>query len=59
MQIIGAGEDITVECDGGTESALAFTIRTFRHFHYVFEVTPLPLAARAKAAIMTPEFFGL
>ena len=54
----GAGEDITVECGGSTESALAFAIRTFRHFHYIFEVIPLPVADRAKAATMTPEFFG-
>lgn len=59
MQVIGAGEDITVEFDNGTESALAFTIRTFRHFHYIFEVVPLPLPERAKAAEMTEEFFGL
>ena len=58
MQVIGAGEDITIECEKGTESALAFAIRTFRHFHYIFEVTPLPLAERVKAATMTAEFFG-
>jgi hypothetical protein len=58
MQVIGAGEDISVDCDGRTESALAFTIRTFRHFHYIFEVTPLPMAARASAAAMTAAFFG-
>ena len=59
MQVIGAGEDITVECGGNTESALAFAIRLFRHFHYIFEVTPLPFAERAKAATMTTDFFGL
>jgi hypothetical protein len=58
MQVIGAGEDITVECDGNAESALAFAIRIFRHFHYIFEVTPLPLAQRAGATTMTAEFFG-
>lgn len=59
MQIIGAGENITVEWEGGTESALGFSIRMFRHFHYIFEVIPLPLSERAKAAAMTAEFFGL
>lgn len=59
MQVVGAGEEITVECEGGTESALAFVIRTFRHFHYIFEVTPLPLADRAKAATVTAAFFGI
>src|SRR5580704_8033198 len=58
MKVIGAGENITVDCDGGTESALAFTIRTYRHFHYIFEIAPLPLAERAKAGTMTAEFFG-
>jgi hypothetical protein len=58
MQVIGAGEDITVECSGTTESALAFAIRTFRHYHYIFEIIPLPLTNRTKAATMTLEFFG-
>lgn len=59
MQVIGAGEEITVVCNGQAESALAFTIRTFRHFHYIFEVASLPLADRAAATAMTAEFFGL
>ena len=59
MRAIGAGEDITVEVDGATESALAFAIRAYRHFHYIFEVIQLPLAERAKATTMTAEFFGL
>jgi hypothetical protein len=58
MRVIGAGEYITVECDGNTESALALAIRTFRHYHHIFEVIPLPLNDRAKAATMTLEFFG-
>lgn len=47
MRVIGAGEEITIECDGGRESALAFVIRVFRHFHYIFEVAPNPLSDRA------------
>jgi len=58
MHGIGAGENITVECDGNTESALAFAIRTFRHYHHIFEVIPLQLNGRAKAATMTLEFFA-
>lgn len=58
MQVVGAGEEITIEFDGNAESALAFTIRIFRHFHYIFEVTPLPIVERAGATTMTPEFFG-
>lgn len=57
-QAIGAGEDITVEFESGTESGLAFVIRTFRHFHYTFEITPLPLGDRASAGAMTAAFFG-
>jgi hypothetical protein len=58
MLVIGTGENIIVECDGNTESAPAFAIRTFRHYHHIFEVIPLPLHDRAKAATMTLEFFG-
>jgi hypothetical protein len=47
MRTIGAGEDITIEYDDSRESALALAIRIFRHFHYIFEVAPLPLAERA------------
>lgn len=57
-QVVGAGEDIIIECDGSPESALGFTIRAFRHFHYIFEVIPLPLAERPKATTMTAAFFG-
>jgi hypothetical protein len=42
MRVIGAGEEISIECDGQLESALAFVIRTFRHFHYIFEIAPIP-----------------
>jgi hypothetical protein len=46
MQIIGAGEEIAIEWEGGRESALAFAIRIFRHFHYIFEVAPVPPSER-------------
>jgi hypothetical protein len=46
MRIVGAGEEISIECGGHRESALAFVIRTFRHFHYIFEVAPIPLSER-------------
>ena len=39
--IIGAGDDIVIECDGKSESALAFVFRTFNHFHYIFEMAPI------------------
>ncbi len=46
MQIVGAGEEIWIECAGRRESALAFVIRVFRHFHYIFEVAPIPVSER-------------
>lgn len=44
MRSFGAGEEILIECDGKQESALAFVVRTFRHFHYIFEVAPIPVS---------------
>jgi hypothetical protein len=46
MRIVGRGEDIVIECDGIHESALGFVVRTFRHFHYIFEIALVPQAAR-------------
>jgi hypothetical protein len=46
MQIVGTGEEILIECEGLRESALAFAIRTFRHFHYIFEVARIPPSER-------------
>jgi len=56
MRIIGAGDDIVIEYDGNRESALAFVIRTFRHFHYIFEVAPIPASQRPIASLT--ELFG-
>ena len=47
MRVVGAGEEIVIEYDGDRDSALAFAIRTFRHFHYIFEVAPIPPSERA------------
>ena len=41
-RVLGAGEDIEIEYDGKAESALGFVIRTFKHFHYIFEMAPIP-----------------
>jgi hypothetical protein len=46
MRVIGAGEEITIECDGSRESALAFVIRVFQHFHFIFEIAPIPQGQR-------------
>jgi hypothetical protein len=51
MRVVGAGEEITIVHDGGSESALAFVVRTFRHFHYIFEVAPFPPEERARRAL--------
>jgi hypothetical protein len=41
MKVVGAGEEISIEWEGRKESALAFVIRTFRHFEYIFELALL------------------
>ena len=46
MRVVGAGDDIVIEYNGNSESALAFVVRTFRHFHYIFEVAPIPIEQR-------------
>lgn len=45
-QVIGAGADISVDYSGFKESALAFVIRTFKHFHYMYEMAPVPPSQR-------------
>jgi hypothetical protein len=45
-RIIGAGEDISIDYDGTQQSALAFVIRTMKHYHYMFEMAPIPPAQR-------------
>jgi hypothetical protein len=42
MRVFGAGDEIVIECGGNRESALGFVIRTFKHFHYIFELAPIP-----------------
>jgi hypothetical protein len=44
--VFGAGEEIIVHCAHDAESALAFAVRTFRHFHYIFEVASIPVEQR-------------
>jgi len=45
-RVFGAGHEIVIEFDGNRESALGFVIRTFRHFHYIFEMAPIPPSQR-------------
>ncbi len=45
-RVIGAGEEISVDYSGTHESALAIVIRTFKHFHYMFEMAPVQPAQR-------------
>jgi hypothetical protein len=42
MRVVGAGDEIMIEIEGNRESALAFVIRTFQHFYYIFEVAAIP-----------------
>ena len=46
MRVIGAGEEITIDYDGKRRSALAFVVRTFGQFHYIFEVATVPPGER-------------
>jgi hypothetical protein len=43
-RVIAVGEEIVVDYGGRQESALAFVIRTFKHFHYMFEMVMVPPA---------------
>jgi len=45
-RVIGAGDEIYVEYCGQRESALAFVIRLFKHFHYMFEMAATPPSQR-------------
>ena len=46
-RVVGAGDEIVLGVEGQRENALGFVIHTFRHFHYVFEMTPVPVNQRA------------
>ena len=52
MRVVGAGEEITIEYNGNCQSALAFAVRVFRHFHYIFEVAPLPPGERVRGSLI-------
>ena len=43
--------------DGERESALGFVIRTFQHFHYIFEMSPIPVDRRRIPS--AEELFGI
>jgi hypothetical protein len=55
--VIGGGDEIFVDLAGSEESALAFVIRTFKHFHYMFELAPIPPAQRQIPKL--PELVGI
>ncbi|MFI5088605.1 MAG: hypothetical protein ACHP7P_00930 [Terriglobales bacterium] len=56
MKVLGAGQEILVEYNQERESALGFVVRTFRHFHCIFEVLPLPTSERVTPGLM--QIFG-
>ena len=45
-RVIGSGDEIVLGLDGQRENALGFVIRTFKHFHYIFEMAPVPVDQR-------------
>jgi hypothetical protein len=45
-KVIGAGQEIYVEYCGQRQSIRAFVIRTFKHFHYMFEMAETAPAQR-------------
>lgn len=45
-RVIGAGDKVVLGLDGKQEDALGFVIRTFKHFHYIFELAPVPVGQR-------------
>lgn len=54
LRTYGAGEEIVIVCDGQSQSALAFVIRSFQHFRYIFEVAPIPVSRRT-----IPDFMDI
>jgi hypothetical protein len=46
MRVFGAGDEIVIEYDENREPALGFVVRTFKHFHYIFEMAPMPPSQR-------------
>ena len=52
MRVFGAGDEVVIEFDGTRESALGFVVRTFRHFHYIFELVPFPPDKRVVPSLM-------
>jgi hypothetical protein len=56
-RVIGAGEEIVIQYDDRRESALGFAVRTFKHFHYIFEMAPIPVDQRRIPT--AEELFGI
>ena len=56
-RVIGAGDEIVLGFNGQRQNALGFVIRTFRHFHYIFEMAPVPVEQRVIPS--EKEFFGI
>ena len=46
VRVLGAGDEIVIEYDGSSESALGFVVGTFNHFRYIFEIAPIPPSQR-------------
>lgn len=46
--LIGTGDEISIDYNGAQESALAFVVRTFKVFHYIYEMVPIPPVQRRR-----------
>jgi len=46
LRLFATGDEILLEVDGQQQDALGFAVRTFRHFHYIFELAHLPVDQR-------------
>jgi hypothetical protein len=58
-RIFAAGDNIQIELDVRRDSAVGFVIRTYRHFHYIFEVAPIPLDQRSVSASSLMEILSV
>lgn len=46
QRVFASGDQILLGVNGKQEDALGFVVRTFRHFHYIFELSHLPADQR-------------
>jgi hypothetical protein len=57
MRVVGAGDEIVIQYNESREPALGFVVRTFKHFHYIFEMAPIPPSQRVIPTL--PQLLGI